>query len=548
MTIHGSLLALKTHRERIEKTSMRELFAADPGRFERFSLQLDDLLFDYSKNRVDAEVMAALCDLARLANVEERRDAMFAGRRINTTEDRSVLHTALRGPAGAELIIDGEDVIAQVHMVLGKMRQFADAIRDGGYCVSGGNVTDVVNIGIGGSDLGPAMAVRALAPYCDGPRVHFVSNVDAADIIDTMKGLDPATTLFIVASKTFTTVETMTNAASARAWVETAVGAQNAAAHFAALSTNLQATATFGIPPERTFGFWEWVGGRYSIWSAIGLSLMVAIGPQRFDEFLAGGHEVDAHFRDAPLEANIPVVMALLGIWHRNVWDFASQAVLPYDDRLARFPAYLQQLEMESNGKGVAIDGGPLAMDTGPVIWGEPGTNGQHAFYQLIHQGTQIIPCDFLLAAQTHADPSIPSADDHHLMLAANCLAQSQALMEGKTLSQARAELAATGMDEAAIERLAPHKTFPGNRPSSTFLYPKLTPHILGMLIALYEHKVFVQGVIWDINSFDQWGVELGKVLARKIEPVLRGKEPAEGIGDASTLRLISTFEKLRSR
>lgn len=542
MTVHGSLQALNAHRERVETISMREMFATDPARFEKFSLSLGDLLFDYSKNRIDIDIMAALGDLARLADVEGRRDAMFEGRRINTTENRAVLHTALRAPANVKLVVDGEDIIEQVQAVLAAMRLFADGVRGGGYRVTGGAVADVVNIGIGGSDLGPAMAARALAPYCDGPRVHFVSNVDAADLIDTLKGLDPATTLFIVASKTFTTAETMTNAASARAWVESAVGADEAAKHFAALSTNLAATAAFGIPPERTFGFWEWVGGRYSIWSAIGLSLMIAIGPDRFGEFLAGGHAVDTHFREAPLEKNIPVVMALLGVWHRNIWGFATQAVLPYDDRLARFAAYLQQLEMESNGKGVAIDGGPLAMQTGPVIWGEPGTNGQHAFYQLIHQGTEIIPCDFLLAAQTHDDAGFPSADDHHIMLAANCLAQSQALMQGKTLDEVRAELAGSGMDEAAIERLAPHKVFPGNRPSSTLLYRKLDAHTLGMLIALYEHKVFVQGVIWDINSFDQWGVELGKVLAREIEPVLRAKTGAPAVGDASTAGLAARF------
>jgi glucose-6-phosphate isomerase len=414
-------------------------------------------------------------------------------------------------------------------------------VRSGKYAVTGGKVTDVVNIGIGGSDLGPAMVVRALSPYADGPRTHFVSNVDGADLSDTLAGLDPKTTMFIIASKTFTTAETMANAKSAQVWVRKAIGAKKAGAHFAALSTNLEATRAFGISDDRTFGFWDWVGGRYSVWSAIGLTVVLAIGPARFRAFLEGAHTVDLHFRQAPLERNIPVIMALLGIWYRNGWGFSTHAVLPYDNRLARFPAYLQQLDMESNGKHVDASGRLVQWQTGPVVWGEPGTNGQHAFYQLIHQGTDVIPCDFLLAARPHE-----KLGDHHVMLAANCLAQSEALMAGKTLEEASAELIAKGMDKTEAARLAPHKVFEGNRPSNTFIYRKLTPKTLGMLIALYEHKVFVQGVVWDINSFDQWGVELGKVLAVEIQPFLSGKKtPARK--DSSTRGLVKTFMSLQS-
>jgi glucose-6-phosphate isomerase len=439
-------------------------------------------------------------------------------------------------------MVDGRDVMPDIRKVHAAMRRFASAVRSGNYQVTGGRITDVVNIGIGGSDLGPAMATRALSPYANGPRCHFVSNVDGADIGDCLKGLDPKTTLFIIASKTFTTAETMANAHTAQAWVAKAVGKRNAGAHFAALSTNLEATRTFGISDERTFGFWDWVGGRYSVWSAIGLSLMIAIGPRNFDAFLDGGFVVDEHFRSAPFARNIPVIMALLGVWYRNVWGFATHAVLPYDNRLSRFPAYLQQLDMESNGKHVTLSGKQVGWETGPVVWGEPGTNGQHAFYQLIHQGTDIIPCDFLLAAEPQE-----KLGDHHLMLAANCLAQSEALMKGKTLEEATAELRTKGVEEKAIKELAPHKVFEGNRPSNTFLYRRLDPGTLGMLIALYEHKVFVQGALWDINSFDQWGVELGKVLAVEIQPCLAGTAKPRG-KDASTAGLVEAFKSLRAR
>ncbi|MCB1463608.1 MAG: glucose-6-phosphate isomerase [Nitratireductor sp.] len=534
------LKALEAHRRRIAATTMRAMFEAEPKRFSRFSLRAGDLLFDFSKNRIDDKAFAALVDLAGKAGVEARRDAMFAGERINSTEARAVLHTALRNRSKNPVMVDGRDVMPDVRKVLAAMRRFANAVRKGGYQVTGGRIADVVNIGIGGSDLGPAMATRALSPYASGPRTHFVSNVDGADIGDCLKGLDAKTTLFIIASKTFTTAETMANAHTARAWVEKAVGKKNAGAHFAALSTNLEATRVFGIADERTFGFWDWVGGRYSLWSAIGLSLMISIGPKHFDALLGGGHAADEHFRAAPLARNIPVVMALLGVWYRNVWDFPTHAVLPYDNRLSRFPAYLQQLDMESNGKHVTLDGKEVAWDTGPVVWGEPGTNGQHAFYQLIHQGTGIIPCDFLIAAQPREE-----LGDHHTMLTANCLAQSEALMKGKTLAEAEAELRARGMDEKGIAALAPHKVFAGDRPSNTLLYRKLDPRTLGMLIALYEHKVFVQGVIWNVNSFDQWGVELGKVLAVEIQPFLADGKTPRG-KDSSTRGLAAAWTKMR--
>jgi glucose-6-phosphate isomerase len=532
--------ALEPHRKRLAETSMRDLFAADRNRFGRLSLRLGDLLFDYSKNRIDQAALDALVEIAGACGVEERRDAMFRGEPINVTEGRAVLHTALRNRSGEPVFVGGKDVMPGIRKVLKDMGAFARAVRTGTYGVTGGKVSDVVNIGIGGSDLGPAMATRALSPYCDGPRLHFVSNVDGADLYDTIAGLDPRTTLFIVASKTFTTAETMANANTARAWIARSVGKAAAGTHFAALSTNLSATRAFGIADERTFGFWDWVGGRYSVWSAIGLSLMIAIGPRRFGEFLDGAHAADLHFRSAPLEKNIPVIMAMLGVWYRNAWDFPTHAVLPYDNRLARFPAYLQQLDMESNGKHVTLDGKQVGWDTGPVVWGEPGTNGQHAFYQLIHQGTAVIPCDFLVAAQPHE-----RLGRHHQMLVANCLAQSEALMNGRTLAEAEAEMRARGMADGQIRAIAPHRVFDGNRPSNTFLYRKLTPFMLGMLIALYEHKVFVQGAVWDINSFDQWGVELGKVLAVEIEPLLAADDKARG-RDSSTIGLIEAYKALR--
>ncbi|MFZ1812882.1 MAG: glucose-6-phosphate isomerase [Rhizobiaceae bacterium] len=533
--------SLEPHAKRLESVSMRTLFDSDPKRFSRYSLTLGDLVFDFSRNRLDDRALGALIELSSAAGVGKRCDAMFSGEAINVTEGRAVLHTALRNRSDEPVLVDGKDVMPAIRRELAAMRHFANGVRNARLQVTGGKVRDVVNIGIGGSDLGPAMATRALSPYARGPRLHFVSNVDGADLADTLSELDPATTLFIVASKTFTTAETMANAQSARAWISRRVGAARAGNHFVALSTNLAATRAFGIADERTFGFWDWVGGRYSVWSAIGLSLMIAIGPRNFDAFLDGAHAVDCHFRTAPAHANIPIIMALVGVWNRNLLGLASHAVLPYDNRLGRLPAYLQQLDMESNGKHVTLDGGPVHWETGPVVWGEPGTNGQHAFYQLIHQGTAIVPCDFLVAAQPHE-----KLGRHHQMLVANCLAQSEALMRGKTLAEAREELIARGMDEAAADALAPHRVFAGSRPSNTFLYRKLDPHTLGQILALYEHKVFVQGVIWDINSFDQWGVELGKVLATQIEPLLDGAKLPAG-RDGSTTGLIRAYRRMVS-
>lgn len=513
------------------------LFEADPSRAERFSTATDGLVLDWSKTMIDDTARDLLLDLARAAGVESRRDAMFSGAKINQTEGRAVLHTALRNLSGS-VMVDGRDVMPAVRDTHDRMTAFARDLRAGIWRGQGGPITDVVNIGIGGSDLGPRMAVLALAPLHDGPRIHFVSNVDGADIADTLKGLDPATTLVIVASKTFTTIETMTNAATARDWMAKTV--TDPAAQFVALSSARDRTAGFGIDDSRVFGFEDWVGGRYSVWGPIGLSLMLAIGPDGFDRFLAGGAAMDAHFRAAPLTGNLPVLLALTGLWHHQICGYPTRAVLPYDNRLSRLPAYLQQLEMESNGKRVAMDGTDLGMVSGPVVWGEPGTNGQHAFYQLIHQGMTPVPCEFILAARGHEE-DLPH---HHILLAANCLAQSEALMRGRSLDEARASLAAKELDGEDLDRQARHRVFPGNRPSTTLLIPQLTAFTLGQIVALYEHRVFVEGVILGINSFDQWGVELGKELALKVEPLLRG-EAAPG-HDPSTEHLAGLFRSMR--
>lgn len=501
--------------------TIAELFAFEPARFERFSARLDDLLLDFSKTGIDKHALDALLTLAQACDVPAARERMFAGEKINNTEGRAVLHTALRRTDGAAVCVDGRDVMPEVKAERAKCLAFANGVRGGRIAAADGHpFTDVVNIGIGGSDLGAAMAVPALAPYAAGPRVHFVSNVDGAHLFDVLKTLDPARTLFIVASKTFTTVETMTNARSARQWVVAALGEAAVGHHFAAVSTALDKVAAFGIASDRVFGIWDWVGGRYSIWSAIGLPLMIAIGEAHFTAFLAGAESLDTHFRTAPLARNLPVLLALVGLWHRLGCGFSSRAVIPYDQRLARFPAYLQQLDMESNGKGVKADGTKVDGATGPIVWGEAGTNGQHAFFQLLHQGTDIIPVEFILAAKPHEG----EPQGHHSLLIANCLAQSQALMQGRTLEAAGGN---------------PHRVFTGNRPSITLLHERLTPFALGRLIALYEHRVFVESVIFGINAFDQWGVELGKELATKLAPAL---EHGEGLCalDGSTAGLIA--------
>ena len=529
-TTQHAFAALTKHYGSSAAMDMRAAFASDPGRFARFSAEAEGVLMDWSKCAVDDEAMRLLVALAEAAGVAAKRDAMFSGARINSTEGRAVLHTALRGDPRQPLMLDGENVMEDIRDSGINSGAFSQAVREGssrGVGAGGQRFTDVINIGIGGSDLGPAMATLALAPYHDGPRLHFVSNVDGAHIADTLKGLNPATTLFLIASKTFTTVETMTNAATARAWIVGALGEAAVGAHFAAISTALDKVAAFGIPLDRIFGFWDWVGGRYSIWSSIGLPLMIAIGSQRFVQFLRGAHAIDEHFRSAPFERNLPLLMAMIGVWHRNICGYAARAVIPYDQRLSRFAAYLQQLDMESNGKSVTLAGAPVGVKTGPLVWGEPGTNGQHAFFQLLHQGTDVIPVEFLVAARAH-EPAAMAA--HHTLLLANCLAQSEALMRGRTLVEAKAGLLAAGRSEADAARLAPHRVFPGNRPSITIAYRLLDPATLGKLIALYEHRVFVEAAIWDINAFDQWGVELGKELATGLQAVVEGKVPGTGL------------------
>ncbi len=543
-TSRKSLLnKLMKHRKRLDEQPMRVQFALDPNRFKRYSASAGDILLDYSKNRIDEPTMEALFELARAVDLEGRRKDMWAGKHINSTEDRAVMHMALRYQGDKPVKIDGVDVTGPVQDVLKAMKGFSDAVRSGAIRgATGEQFTDVINIGIGGSDLGPAMVTLALAPYTRADlRVHYVSNVDGAHIHDTLKGLDPKKTLFIVASKTFTTDETMTNAATGRAWIAKALGEAAVADHFAALSTNLKACADFGIKSDRIFGFWDWVGGRYSVWSAIGLPIAIAVGFENFQAFLKGAYEMDQHFLKTKLEKNLPVIMGLLGVWYRNAWGFSTHAVLPYDQRLSRFAAYLQQQDMESNGKSVTLDGKPVDYSTGPIVWGEPGTNGQHAFYQLIHQGTDVIPVDFLLAAQPHE--TLPP---HHAKLVANCLAQSEALMLGKSKDEVIAELKAQGVDKDKIKALTPHKMFPGNRPSNTLMYPKLTPEILGSLIALYEHKVFVQGTVWGVNSYDQWGVELGKQLAKALLPKVEGAAKADD-HDSSTRGLLAQYHRLKA-
>lgn len=514
--------ALKAKADEVSGRAILDLF--DDARADAFAVQTQHMRFDYSKTNIDAATRDMLLSLADGAGVVARRDAMFAGEKINETEGRAVLHTALRNLDGGPVRVDGEDVMPSVLDTLERMAAYAAEMR-------GGAITDVVNIGIGGSDLGPAMAVQALSPYHDGPRCHFVSNVDGAHIADTLQGLDAKTTLVIVASKTFTTIETMTNARTARAWMVDHGG--DPSAQFAALSTNLEKTSDFGIPAARVFGFEDWVGGRYSMWGPIGLSLMIAVGPEGFRAFLRGAQDMDTHFRAAKGVENMPLMLALVGIWHRQVLGHATRAVLPYDQRLGQLPAYFQQLEMESNGKSVTMDGGAVPIESGPIVWGAPGTNGQHAFYQLIHQGTSVIPCEFMVACEGHE----PELRHHHDLLVANCFAQSEALMRGRSLDEARTRIGGSFAGDE-LERQAAHRVFAGNRPSTTLIYPKLDPFTLGQIVALYEHRVFVEGIILGINSYDQWGVELGKELATALQPIVEGAVPATG-KDGSTQALV---------
>ena len=535
--------ALSRHHADVAATSLRELFAEDSARGSELALTVGDMYIDYSKHRVTRETLDLLIELARAAELESKRDAMFSGVHINTSEDRAVLHTALRLPRDAALTVDGQDVVSDVHEVLDRMGEFTDRLRSGEWRgATGERITTVVNIGIGGSDLGPVMVYQALRHYVDaGISARFVSNVDPADLVAKLDGLDPATTLFVIASKTFSTLETLTNATAARRWLIDALGEAAVAKHFVAVSTNAKLVDEFGIDTENMFGFWDWVGGRYSVDSAIGLSVMAAIGRERFAEFLAGFHLVDEHFRTAPLEANAPVLLGLIGLWYNNFFGAETRAVLPYSNDLARFAAYLQQLTMESNGKSVRADGTPLTSDTGEIFWGEPGTNGQHAFYQLLHQGTRLIPADFIGFSEPTDDLATADGDGSmHDLLMSNFFAQTQVLAFGKTAD----EIAAEG----TASEVVPHKVMPGNRPSTSILATKLTPSVVGQLVALYEHQVFVEGVIWGIDSFDQWGVELGKTQAKALLPVLTDDASPAEQSDSSTDTLVRRYRTERGR
>jgi glucose-6-phosphate isomerase len=534
---------LADHYAQIRSRQMRDLFAEDPGRFDAFSLTFEDMLVDFSKNLIDTETVGLFMELAGEVGLQDAIEAMFSGERINETEDRAVLHVALRNMAGDAIKVDGADVMPEVLAVLGKMETFSERLLSGewkGY--TGKPITDIVNIGIGGSDLGPFMVTEALRPYWKQIVPHFVSNIDGTHIVETLRNLDAETTLFMIASKTFTTQETMTNAHSARSWfLDKAKDDKHIKKHFVALSTNKESVEQFGIDPENMFIFWDWVGGRYSLWSAIGLSIACTIGFENFRNLLEGAHAIDRHFRETPFERNIPVMLAMIGIWYINFFGAGTHSILPYDQYLHRFAAYFQQGDMESNGKHVGRDGRAITWQSGPVIWGEPGTNGQHAFYQLIHQGTRLIPCDFIAPAISH-NP----LGEHHAILLSNFFAQTEALMRGKARGEVESELRKAGKSEDEIERLAPFKTFTGNRPSNSILVRKITPRVLGSLIAMYEHKIFTQGVVWNIFSFDQWGVELGKVLARKVLAELNDDALVEG-HDSSTNGLMNAFKKMRS-
>lgn len=533
---------LTSHFLSMQATHLRELFAEDPDRFEKFHLDLNGILIDYSKNIINQETIQTLVELAKEVELRTAIEGMFNGDKINQTENRSVLHVALRNRSNTPIRVDGQDVMPEINRVLAQMKAFSDRLLDGSWKGSSGKpITDIVNIGIGGSDLGPLMVTEALKPYRKNITPHFVSNVDGTHIAETVKNLNPETTLFIIASKTFSTQETMTNAESAKKWfLENTGGKGDVAKHFVAISTNTNAVTAFGIAPENMFVFWDWVGGRYSLWSSIGLSIACTIGFENFEQLLEGAHEVDNHFKNEPFDKNIPVLLALVGIWYVNFFDTSSEAILPYDQYLHRFAAYFQQGNMESNGKSVDRSGQPLMHQSGPVIWGEPGTNGQHAFYQLIHQGSKLIPCDFIIPAVSHNPLS-----DHHEKLLSNFFAQTEALMMGKTELEVEIELKEAGMTKEEIDFHKPYRVFQGNRPTNSIIFKKLTPKVLGSLVAIYEHKIFVQGVIWNIFSFDQWGVELGKVLAKKILPELTssGKITSH---DSSTNGLINHFKRLK--
>ena len=533
---------LTAHHQAHASRHIADLFTADPKRFEHYSIEDGPFLLDWSKTAIDDHARDLLFKLATFAEVEAKRDAMFAGEAINTTENRAVLHTALRRFDSPSIFVNDRNVLPAIKAERKKMLWLAERIRIGEILSSTGELfTDVVNIGIGGSDLGPAMTTLALSPYHTGPRLHFVSNIDGAHLNDTLERLAPSRTLFIIASKTFTTIETMTNAHSARRWIAESLGENSVSDHFIAVSTALDKAAEFPIRPDRIVGFWDWVGGRYSIWSSIGLPLALAIGTEHFEEFLKGAESMDQHFANAPLEFNLPVILALVGIWHRNIAHYPSRALIAYDQRLARFAAYVQQLDMESNGKRVDKQGIPLERASGPIVWGEPGTNSQHAFFQLLHQGTDIIPVEFLIAAEGHE----PDLKEHHALLIANCLAQSDALLTGRTQDEAEQQLLAMGYSPDKARALAPHRVFPGNRPSLTLTYPRLTPQLLGGLIALYEHRVFVEAAIWCLNAFDQWGVELGKELATKLLPVVKGEASSLGL-NGSTAGLVQWMRRPR--
>lgn len=541
LTTSTAWQSLETHYGKVGKLHMREMFENDPGRFEKFTLQFNDIFLDYSKNRITEETLALLLNLAHHVDIEGWREKMFRGERINFTEDRAVLHVALRNRSDQPIMVDDHDVMPDVNQVLNHMGEFSDAVRNGTWKgFSGKPMTDIVNIGIGGSDLGPVMVTEALKPYQkEGLRVQFVSNVDGTHLAEVLKDLNPETALFVIASKTFTTQETLTNARSARDWLLNFARDELAIAkHFVALSTNAPEVSRFGIDTANMFEFWDWVGGRYSLWSAIGVSIAIALGMESFQDILKGAHDMDNHFRTAPLEKNMPVILGLLGVWYNNFFGAETHAILPYDQYMHRFPAYFQQGDMESNGKRVSRSGESVDYSTGPVIWGEPGTNGQHAFYQLLHQGTKLIPADFIVPLESHN-----VIGEHHTILLSNFFAQTEALMRGKTVTEAEQELKQAGADENRVRDLLPHKVFEGNKPTNSIVVNKLTPRALGSLIALYEHKIFVQGTIWDINSFDQWGVELGKQLARAILPELM-TEGDVSAHDSSTQGLMRYYKR----